>query len=281
MDERKKIKLENTAEQIVAIPSIVGISLVAEAISPIIGAIRTGKKLHNIKNKKGEITLQDIKKSLLFYGEHIISPVKVMAEESVKLVREGKQRLKDYDKKMEEAAENLKRVQKIAAEKEMAAEQLKREKEKQLQQRKFEIDRATTPEALSESGVDSLLTLIKNAPQVSQVRDINNKYDERFFDNGDKISSEMKDMISKKFGFGYMIGDIVISQREFNNEKVYLLNGNDVEHARVMLEIPDLQYNLVVKELQNQIKKQEKAKEQKKVKDFSDFVQKHVSSIER
>lgn len=260
MDERKKIKLENTLEQIVAIPSLIALAAVAEALAPVVGAVQTGKKLAKTKKDNDQITGQDIKNALAFYGEHLLRPLKGMVKEPTKFVLQGKQKLKDYDQKMWQAAKKL--------EEQIQEENRRKEKQK-------EIEAACTPAALHESGVDSLLTLIKNAPQISPIIDDIGDVDKRFAYNGDKVSEEKKQYIKDIFGFGTMIGDVIITNKQSGNG-VYLLEGNNIKNAKQMLLIPDLQNDLVRDEIRNKYKQQGNKEKQQKINDFTTFVQTQI-----
>jgi len=261
MDRRTKIKIENATYRALTIPSLAAIALVMEALSPLAATVRTGVVLNKRKKQKGELTMSDFADAAVFWAQHLAIPVKIVIEGSQEVIQDGKKRLKNYDEALLRKAEAVKWAQERQ---EMEKERQKIEKRRKEKDAEYEqnVKNATTPAALHATGVDSLITLIENAPNILCLTESISDKDpaihpftgEQFLVSGKPVNM---DTLRKKFGISqFFIGDIVIADR---CAAVYVLTDNDLEHAQKMLDIPTLQSDYV----QNAIRKWREDKEAK------------------
>ena len=79
--EIKKAKFKNAAEIVAGTVGTLGVLVpITTALAPIVGLVRTTKNLSERKQKYGNITKEDIKNALKFYGEHLLIPAKIVSK---------------------------------------------------------------------------------------------------------------------------------------------------------------------------------------------------------
>lgn len=95
MDKQKKIKFQNAARVIGGHVGLSAIAIVAAAIEPVLGAVRTGKMLKKRKenNHGHELYKEDIKEALGFYAKHILAPGEIYKKGMDSIIRENKEKL--------------------------------------------------------------------------------------------------------------------------------------------------------------------------------------------
>ncbi len=230
MDERTKIKLENTVEQAGALVGLTALSLVASAIGPIFETKKVIKELKNTKRKKGEITVADLREAMMSYATDFLPTQRRIIHGASKefddVVKAGKKRLADYDKKMEDAARQLAAKQADAA--------------------------ANTPEELEKSGVATVLTVIDKAHEVI------------VFDSC-VMDEELNRLIrsNKEHEVIIKVGNIYISAKQHT---VYMKMSDDSVKTLVF---PPKQYSSIATHARDRIRELRNAKREAIVADFT------------
>lgn len=83
MDEIKKAKFKNATEIVARTVGTLGVLVpITAALAPIVGLVRSGKGLAKHKQDYGNITKQDIKDALKFYGEHLLMPARAVIDQT-------------------------------------------------------------------------------------------------------------------------------------------------------------------------------------------------------
>ena len=131
MDKQKKIKFQNAARVVGGHIGLSALAIVAAAIDPVLGAVRTGKMLKDRKDRHSKLYKSDIKEALNYYVRHILVPGRVYKDGMTAIIKENKERVNKYEKKVEQ-------------------------------------DKYNMPEKLQETGVADLIKLIENAPVIER-----------------------------------------------------------------------------------------------------------------
>lgn len=261
MDKRKKIELQNTAEQAGAVVGLAALALVASAVGPIANTVQQTKKLKKTKANTGEITMADLKEALMSYAtnflpvqRNIIRGTKEMFDDVVKA---GEKRLADYDHEMEAAARQL------AAKQEEAKQQQEEAKRQQEINAKIEAKNAmiaagNMPEELEKSGVATVLTLIDNAPDITY-------FDKVFHGEYRKLEQELNLLTgsNEEHEFIIKIGNVFISKEQHT---VYMrMSDNSVK----TLVFPSVQFHSIAKHTYDRAKELRKAAREANIADFT------------
>ncbi len=254
MDKRKKIELQNTAEQAGAAVGLAALALVTSAVGPIVNTVQQTKKLKKTKANNGEITMADLKEALMSYAtnflptqRNIIRGTKKMFDDVVKA---GEERLADYDHEMKHAARQL------------AAKQAEAKRQQEIDA-KIEADNArvaaaNTPEELEKSGVATVLTLIDNAPDITY-------FDKVFRDEYRKLELELNLLTrsDKEHELIIKIGNVYISKGQ---RTVYMkMSDNSVK----TLVFPAVQFHSIATHTYDRAKELRKAERDANIADFT------------
>ena len=104
MDEIKKAKFKNATEIVARTVGTLGVLVpITAALAPIVGLVRSGKGMAKRKQDYGNITKQDIKNALKFYGEHLLMPARVVSDQTDSILDHTSRRVANAEANTPEA----------------------------------------------------------------------------------------------------------------------------------------------------------------------------------